>query len=65
MARVGLDLCRQYPFLDKGLLIAGILMHDVGKIDELSGPVLPEYTNEGNLLGRIMERWSLDLLSFL
>ena len=53
MARVGLDICRQYPFLDKGLLIAGILMHDVGKIDELSGPVLPEYTNEGNLLGHI------------
>ena len=53
LARVGLDICRQYPFLDKGLLIAGILMHDVGKIDELSGPVLPEYTNEGNLLGHI------------
>ena len=53
MARVGLDICRQYPFLDKGLLIAGILMHDVGKIDELSGPILPEYTNEGNLLGHI------------
>lgn len=53
MARVALDICRQYTFLDKGLLIAGILMHDVGKIDELSGPVLPEYTNEGNLLGHI------------
>ena len=53
MARVGLDICRQYPFLDKGLLVAGILMHDIGKIDELSGPVLPEYTNEGNLLGHI------------
>ena len=53
MARVALDICRQYTFLDKGLLIAGILMHDVGKIDELSGPVLPEYTNGGNLLGHI------------
>ena len=53
MARIALDICRQYTFLDKGLLIAGILMHDVGKIDELSGPVLPEYTNEGNLLGHI------------
>ena len=53
MAHVGLDVCKQYPWLDKGLLIAGILMHDIGKIDELSGPVLPEYTNEGNLLGHI------------
>ena len=53
MARVALDICKQYPWLDKGLLISGVLMHDVGKIDELSGPVLPEYTNEGNLLGHI------------
>lgn len=53
MAKTGLHICEQYPWLDKGLLIAGILMHDIGKIDELSGPVLPEYTNEGNLLGHI------------
>ena len=53
MARVALDICKQYPWLDKGLLISGVLMHDIGKIDELSGPVLPEYTNEGNLLGHI------------
>ena len=53
MVRVALDICKQYPWLDKGLLISGILMHDIGKIDELSGPVLPEYTNEGNLLGHI------------
>ena len=53
MARVALDICKQYTWLDKGLLISGILMHDIGKIDELSGPVLPEYTNEGNLLGHI------------
>ena len=53
MARVALDICKQYTWLDKGLLISGVLMHDIGKIDELSGPVLPEYTNEGNLLGHI------------
>lgn len=53
MARVALDICKQYTWLDKSLLISGILMHDIGKIDELSGPVLPEYTNEGNLLGHI------------
>lgn len=53
MARMGLHICEQYSWLDKGLLIAGILMHDIGKIDELSSPVLPEYTNEGNLLGHI------------
>jgi 3'-5' exoribonuclease len=28
-------------------------MHDIGKIEELSSPVLPEYTAAGNLLGHI------------
>lgn len=53
MCKLGLSVCAFYTWLDKELLIAGILMHDVGKIVELSNPVLPEYTNEGNLLGHI------------
>ena len=54
MARVALDICRQYPFLDKGLLIAGILMHDVGKIDELS--LLGHISIMNNRLDRVAEK---------
>ena len=42
-----------YPSLDKDLLYSGIILHDLGKIMELSGPISTVYTVEGNLLGHI------------
>ena len=42
-----------YPSLNKDYLFAGILLHDLGKLFELSGPVVPEYTLQGKLLGHI------------
>lgn len=42
-----------YPSLDKDLLYAGVILHDMGKVFELSGPVSTVYTLEGNLLGHI------------
>lgn len=42
-----------YPQLNKDLLYAGVILHDLGKIDELSGIVTTSYTLEGQLLGHI------------
>lgn len=42
-----------YPSLDKDLLYAGVILHDLGKVVELSGPISTSYTVEGNLLGHI------------
>jgi 3'-5' exoribonuclease len=42
-----------YPSLDKDLLYAGVILHDMGKVVELSGPISTTYTVEGNLLGHI------------
>lgn len=42
-----------YPFLNRDLVYSGIILHDVGKIKELSGPKGTEYTKVGNLLGHI------------
>lgn len=42
-----------YPSLDKDLLYAGVILHDLGKVVELSGPISTVYTVEGNLLGHI------------
>lgn len=39
--------------VDKDILVAGALLHDLGKIKELSGPIIAEYTVEGRLLGHI------------
>jgi len=42
-----------YPFLNKSLVYGGIIIHDLGKLIELSGPKGTEYTKKGNLLGHI------------
>ena len=42
-----------YPFLDRDLLITGVILHDIGKIRELSWGVGFDYTIEGILLGHI------------
>lgn len=39
--------------INRDLVIAGILIHDLGKTIELSGPVLTSYTVEGKLIGHI------------
>ncbi|QBP40423.1 3'-5' exoribonuclease YhaM [Paenisporosarcina antarctica] len=53
MLKLGKSLCDLYPSLNKDLLYAGIILHDVGKVTELSGPIATSYTIEGNLIGHI------------
>ena len=53
MLRIANAICELYPSLNKDLLFSGITLHDLGKTIELSGPVVPEYTVEGKLLGHI------------
>ncbi len=43
-----------YPDVDKDLLITGIFLHDIGKIDELSYDRAFGYTDEGQLLGHLV-----------
>ncbi|MBM7452849.1 3'-5' exoribonuclease [Acholeplasma morum] len=43
-----------YPYLNKDLLIAGILLHDICKVDELNGFEGGEYTLEGQLVGHLV-----------
>lgn len=53
MLKLGKAVCELYPLLNSDLLYAGIILHDVGKIYELSGPITTEYTTQGKLLGHI------------
>lgn len=53
MLKLGKMISSLYPLLDQDLLSAGIILHDIGKLNELSGPVITEYTLEGKLLGHI------------
>ena len=42
-----------YPLIDRDLLLTGVILHDIGKVRELSWEVGFEYTIEGMLLGHI------------
>lgn len=42
-----------YPGLDRDLLVAGALLHDVGKVREMTYLRSFDYTDEGKLLGHI------------
>ena len=44
------------PPLDKGLVVAGGILHDIGKLRELrQRPQGPEYTAAGNLVGHVLQ----------
>lgn len=52
------ELCRavaaRYPEADADLLLSGAVLHDIGKINELSYERSINYTTEGHLLGHII-----------
>lgn len=53
MLKIAKSLITIYPQLNTDLIYSGIILHDLGKTVELSGPVVPKYTLEGKLLGHI------------
>lgn len=53
MLKLAEKMVELYPSLSKNLLYAGVLLHDIGKTEELSGALMTEYTTEGKLLGHI------------
>jgi 3'-5' exoribonuclease len=50
---LGRGVVAQYPELDADLLLTGIVLHDIGKIEELSYERGVQYTTQGKLLGHI------------
>lgn len=56
LAVVGLafDVAVRYPQVNRDLLICGALLHDIGKVNELSYQRSFDYTDEGKLLGHIV-----------
>ncbi|MGL9729452.1 3'-5' exoribonuclease YhaM family protein [Enterococcus sp. DIV0756] len=54
MLRLGKAIVKEYPQLNASLLYAGIIIHDLGKVIELTGPSSTEYTVVGNLVGHLV-----------
>ena len=40
-----------HPELDRDLLLAGALLHDIGKVEELGGEMTADYTDTGRFIG--------------
>lgn len=53
IARLAESIVKQYDDVNASLLYAGAILHDLGKVIELSGPVATKYTTAGNLIGHI------------
>ena len=53
MCEVADRLCEHYPTLNRDLLFLGVLLHDLGKVRELSWDPNLAYTDEGQLLGHM------------
>ncbi|MFQ5600170.1 MAG: 3'-5' exoribonuclease YhaM family protein [Candidatus Krumholzibacteriia bacterium] len=55
MLDLGEVLVQHHPGLDRDLMIGGILLHDIGKIEELMFKSYIAYTNRGRLIGHLVQ----------
>lgn len=58
MLKAGEKLCEVYAFINTDLLYAGVILHDLAKIDEMDSSelgIVSDYTIEGQLLGHIIQ----------
>lgn len=58
IVRLAQKVCEVYPFVDKDLLLAGAMLHDISKVSEYaiaSSGLATGYTAKGNLVGHLVE----------
>ncbi len=53
VTRIAYDLSSYYPHVDRDILVTGAIIHDIGKIYELSYERSFEYSDAGRLIGHI------------
>ena len=53
MADISMLIAYYYDNVDSDMLLTGCILHDLGKVIELSGPVATKYTLEGKMIGHI------------
>lgn len=57
IVRLAQDMCAIYPFVDRELLLAGAILHDVAKLEEFSVEptgIASGYTTDGTLIGHLV-----------
>ncbi len=56
LIKLSLTVCELYPNIDRDVLIMSCLLHDIGKVHELTdNSIFVDYTDAGKLLGHLVE----------
>ncbi len=58
MLQTGEAMAKIYDFINSDLLFAGIILHDMSKLEEMNSNelgIVSEYTREGNMLGHLIQ----------
>lgn len=53
MFRLGDTMCELFSDINRDVLVAGIFLHDIGKLEEMTHDLVVEYTTPGRLLGHV------------
>lgn len=53
VAELALEIVRQHPELDRDIVLAGALLHDIGKVRTFQVTTRIDHTPEGSLLGEV------------
>lgn len=53
MSEIALTMAKLFPNINRDLLLTGILVHDIGKIEEMTQGLFVEYTTAGKLVGHL------------
>ena len=57
VVRLAEGICKIYPFVDRELLLAGAMLHDIAKLDEFivgDTGIADDYSVQGNLIGHLV-----------
>lgn len=54
LVKVGRDVLKHYPMVNPDLVLAGLILHDFGKVEELTAERSFEYTDKGQLIGHLI-----------
>lgn len=65
LCKLALNVLNVYPYVNKELVLSGLLLHDIGKLWELTYETDFNYTTEGRLLGHIVLEYDFVKLKIL
>ncbi|MEW6184337.1 MAG: HD domain-containing protein [Thermodesulfobacteriota bacterium] len=59
VTRLARETAKIFPELNRDLVLAGAVLHDIGKLQELEGPLSAHNTFPGELIGHLIQGWAM------